>query len=124
MKKISSRTVCQMALSYDGVTEKDHFGGDAFSANKRMFATVWHENKTVNLRLSPEIQNYFLSKDGEGFLQIENAWGKKGWTKVQLDFIDATLLEKALDEAWKYSSIADKKAKPKNKKVGKTNRKK
>ena len=95
-----------MAKELDGVIEKDHFGSDSFSANKRMFATVWHDHNSVNLRLSPKEQKEFLSMDGEGFLEIDNAWGRQGWTKVQLEFVDVDEFKSALLAAWKYSAVA------------------
>jgi hypothetical protein len=53
---LSTKTACKMAGALDGVTLKDHFGSDAYCANKRIFATVWHEKNEVNLRLSVEQQ--------------------------------------------------------------------
>jgi hypothetical protein len=34
----SSKQACEMARSLKGVTDKDHFGSDAFVANGRIFA--------------------------------------------------------------------------------------
>ena len=89
------------------------FGSDAFYANKRIFATVWHDKNEVNLRLSPEEQRHFLVQDGEGFVEIDNAWGRQGWTTVQLEFVDPKLFEEALYSAWKHSSESKKKSKDK-----------
>ncbi|MEQ1876899.1 MAG: hypothetical protein ABL958_09655, partial [Bdellovibrionia bacterium] len=62
---------------FDGVTVKNHFGSDAFCANGRIFATVWHDKNRVNLMLNQEQQKSLLLKDGsEGFIQIDGAWGR------------------------------------------------
>lgn len=100
---LTAQKACEMAETLDGVTVKDHFGSDAYCANKRIFATVWHDKNEVNLRLSLEEQLHFLSLDGEGFVEIDNAWGRQGFTKVQLDFVDPKNFAKALKSAWEHS---------------------
>lgn len=104
MRKLTARQVCEMARSLEGVTEKDHFGSDAFCANGRIFATVWHDKNECNLMLNLEQQRNFLAIDGEGFSQIDNAWGRKGATNVQLDFVDREQFLDALKAAWVNSA--------------------
>ena len=84
-----------MARSFDGVTEKDHFGSDAFCANGRIFATVWHDKNEVNLMLNRQQQNQFLEMDGESFNEIENSWGDHA-IKVQLEFVERSVFVEAL----------------------------
>lgn len=104
MRELTAREASELLRSLEGVSEKDHFGGDGFSANGRMFATVWHERGEVNLRLSPDEQREFLGRDGDGFAEIANAWGRQGWTKVQLEFLDARSFGEAANAAWRYSA--------------------
>jgi hypothetical protein len=121
---VSTKTVCEMAEALEGVTVKDHFGSDAYCANKRMFATVWHDRNEVNLRLSLEQQRHFLSLDGEGFVEIDNAWGRQGFTKVQLEFVNRKQFEKALKSAWEHSAIKTPAARSDKKKATKPARSK
>lgn len=99
----------ELAMKLDGVTLKDHFGSDSYSANKRMFLTLWSSKMQGSLRLSPEDQREFLASDADAFSEIDNAWGKQGWTTVHLEFIKPDEFKKALQAAWKYSAV--KKAK-------------
>lgn len=108
---LTTRMACDMARSLPEVTEKDHFGSDAFCANKRIFATVWHDKNEVNLMLSPVQQRHFLEIDGEGFTEIDNAWGKQGATKVQLEFVDRNQFAEALKLAWEYSGVRSNRSK-------------
>jgi hypothetical protein len=94
----------EKAKALFGVSKKEHFGSDAYVANGRMFATVWHDQHKVNLRLSLQDQRKFLSLDGEAFVTINNAWGKQGWTCVQLKFIEQAQFMAALKCAWNYSA--------------------
>ena len=86
-----------------GVTMKDHFGGDAYSANGRIFATFWHEENYINLRLSLEEQARFVSLDGEGFVEVEGGWGPMGFTRVHMEFVDRENFVEALKSAYEHS---------------------
>lgn len=123
MKTLSTRKVCELARSLEGVTEKDHFEKDAFCANGRIFATVWHDKNRVTLMLNEKQQKTFLSRDGsEGFIQINNSWGRDA-IGVDLSSTDGDLFIEALNMAWlnsanKRSSPSRKsRAKPKGKAV-------
>lgn len=100
---MTSQLACELIRKLADVREKDHFGSDAFSTGKRMFATVWHENQSANLRLSPELQHHFLSQDGEAFSAIDNAWGRQGWTRVHLQFVAQDQFLAALNAAWAHA---------------------
>ena len=97
---VSSRTACEIARSLPNVSEKDHFGSDAFIAHKRIFATVWHDKAEVNLMFTTAQQNEFLEMDVEAFSPVPNKWGEKGATTAHLKYIDKALLAKALKAAW------------------------
>jgi hypothetical protein len=107
---LSSKSACEIARALPNVSEKDHFGSDAFYANKRIFATVWHNKNQVNVRLTPSQQKTFLETDGEALIEIENAWGKQGWTTVQLDFVDRKLFTEVVKAAWESSAMKMPKA--------------
>lgn len=113
MAKLTTQQVCELAKKLDGVSEKVHFGKDAFIANGRIFATVWHDKNRVTLMLNEEQQKSFLLKDGsEGFIQINNAWGKDA-IGIDLDSVDSDLFFEALEVAWINS--ANKRSVPKRK---------
>lgn len=100
---MKSKDLCALIESLPGVTVKDHHGGDGYCANTHMFITVWHDRNEANVRLSPTDQKRYLSIDGEGFEEIPNAWGKQGWTKINLDSVDRKTLEAALKSAFAFS---------------------
>lgn len=118
---ISTKAACEIIRQIPEVKEKDHFGSDAFSGAGRMFATVWHDEKKVNVRLSPALQKKYLELDSEAFTEIDNSWGRQGWTGIQLDYVDRNLFCEIVKEAWDFSKIkspssgrsASKKANPK-----------
>jgi hypothetical protein len=104
MAKLTTSAVCKLAEKFEGVTVKNHFGSVAYCANGRIFATVWHDKERVNLMLNQEQQKFFLLRDGsEGFIQINNAWGRDA-IGVDLASTDADLFTEALKMAWLNSA--------------------
>jgi hypothetical protein len=103
MAKLTTKQVCDMSRAFEGVTEQDHFGSDAFRANGRIFATVWHAKNEVNLMLNRQQQKEFLEIDGEGFNTLDNAWGEHA-INVQLEFVDRAVFAQALRAAWVNSA--------------------
>jgi hypothetical protein len=97
---LTTRRACEYARSFPEVTEYEHFGSDAFRAPGGTFATVWSSKRTVNLRLTPEQQRRFVELDGEGFVEIDNAWGREGWTTANLEFVDEAAFVEALGLAF------------------------
>jgi hypothetical protein len=97
---LKAKRACELVRELPDVTEYDHFGSNAFKAKGGTFATVWTEKNTVNLRLTPEEQRRFVALDGEGFIEIDNAWGRQGWTTANLDFVDEQAFRAALLAAW------------------------
>ena len=103
---LTTKAACSMARKLADVTEKDHFGGDGFYANKKIFATVWHEKQQVNLKLSPALQALFSGRAPDAMVPVDNAWGRQGWTAVSLSLVDKSLFEEALRAAWVASAIS------------------
>jgi hypothetical protein len=88
------------------VTEKDHWGGDAFVANKRIFATAWHEENKVNVRLTPEGQRQFMKRNKAAFSTWDNAWGRQGWTAIDLNKVTKKVFRNAINAAYEHSAVA------------------
>jgi cell wall assembly regulator SMI1 len=121
---ISLKTAREMLLKLEGVTEKDHFENDTFYTNKRIFATIVNAKNNVNVRLPLDLQKSYLETDGEVFIEVNNAWGRQGWTTIQLEFIDKILFSDVIKVAWNFSGmklgiLVKKKSKAKKKKKSK-----
>jgi YjbR len=101
---LSAKRALELVRELPDVTEYDHFGGNAFKGKGSTFVTVWEAKNTANLKLSPEEQRRFVMLDGEGFVEIDNAWGRQGWTTANLEFVDETAFREALAIAWRRSN--------------------
>src|SRR3954469_14331436 len=90
-----------IALSFEGASDKPHFNRIAFVVNKRIFATLSYEDKTLNLMFDPQLQMLFCPPNSEAIFPIRNGWGKKGATTINLNKTTTKLVQSALQEAYK-----------------------
>jgi hypothetical protein len=93
--------VRKLALGLEGTTEHPHFDRAAFKV-KRIYATLAADGKSLNLKLTPEEQEFKTMMAPELFSQIPNAWGRQGWTQVNLKAIGKAELAAALATAWQH----------------------
>lgn len=92
-----------LALALDGTIEAPHFDRAAFKV-KRIFATLAADGQTANLRLAPDEQELKCTIAPEAFAAVPNAWGRQGWTTVQLGRVSEEELAAALHMAWVHAS--------------------
>jgi hypothetical protein len=88
-----------IALSFDGVSEQQHFDRVAFKA-KRIFASIAPDQKTSNLLLSLEDQQLRCTIHATVLSPIPNKWGQRGWTTLNLATADVGLAYSVLHAAW------------------------
>ena len=92
----------KLALSLPEVEEKDHFGSPSFRIRGKIFAQLSAPDKDelrAILKLSVADQTALSLSDPEVFSSVP-AWGRHGWTCVQLDGIDAPTFGGLLRTAW------------------------
>ncbi|MBK5279895.1 MAG: MmcQ/YjbR family DNA-binding protein [Bacteroidia bacterium] len=98
---VDVETVRKLALSFPETAEQDHWGRPSFSVKKKIFVTVWLSEKRAVLKLSLIDQSVFTEYNPEIFYPIPNAWGKKGWTFVELKKVRKDMLKDVLNLAWR-----------------------
>jgi hypothetical protein len=96
----SPEDVKNMALSFEGASGKPHFNRIAFIVNKRIFATLSIEDKTLNLMFNTQLQMLFCPPNSEVIFPIPNGWGRKGATAINLAKATKKLVQSALKEAY------------------------
>jgi hypothetical protein len=95
--------VRRLALALDGTTAHPHFDRTAFKV-RRNYATLAGDGRSLNLRLTPEEQEFKTLLAPEIFAAVPNKWGAAGWTTVDLARIPLPDLEAALRLAWTHAS--------------------
>lgn len=105
---ITTKTVREIALSFDQVEEMSHFEKASFRVNKKIFATLNEKHNRATLKLS-ENDQYIFSLYGDKTIvySVPNKWGKQGWTNFNLDGLDEEFFKDALTAS--YCEVAPKK---------------
>jgi predicted DNA-binding protein (MmcQ/YjbR family) len=96
----------KLALSFDEAEEQPHFDKPSFRIKKKIFATLDLKKNIVCLKLSLINQSVFSAFDKTIIYPVPNAWGKQGWTYVELKKIRKDMLMDALTCA--YCEVAPK----------------
>lgn len=89
-----------LALLLPDVVEGAHMGHPDFRVCGRIFATLWTDEDRVVVKLAPEMQAVMIEAEPDVFGAIEGAWGRRGWTNVDLTMADEDTLRSALLAAW------------------------
>ncbi len=96
----------QIALSFPDVKEEPHFEKTSFRIKKKIFATVSVADNKAVLKLSELDQSVFCSFDKSIIYPVNGAWGKQGWTIVELKTVRKDMLKDLLTTS--YCNVAPK----------------
>ena len=108
-------TVRDLCLSLPHTAEVDHFSKPSYSVMKKIFATLWLDEKKIVVKLSPASQADYCDNRPQIYSPIKGYWGKKGWTEVNLSKITSKKeIEMVQQTAW--SNVAPKSTKSTHKK--------
>ncbi|MDQ0468602.1 MmcQ/YjbR family DNA-binding protein [Labrys wisconsinensis] len=105
----------RIALSLEGTVEAPHFDRAAFKA-ARIYVTLAADGRTANIRFTPDEQEFKCMMAPEAFAPIANAWGRQGWTTMDLSKLGEAELTSVLTTAWSHAQPA----KPKRRIAGPT----
>lgn len=104
---ITIETARKLALAYPDVEEKAHFDRPSFRIKKKIFLVLWPVEKRGVVKLSPEDQSVFCDYDKSIFYPATGAWGRQGYTIIDLKKVKATMFKDALNLSWEL--VAPKK---------------
>src|SRR6266478_4872545 len=92
----------QMALRFPGAIEAEHMNHPDFRIEGKIFATLGSPDETWGMvKLTPKQQRSFVKKAPDMFNPCSGVWGERGATNVHLASARQTVLQAALDAAWK-----------------------
>lgn len=106
-KMIEIATLRSLALSFPAATEEPHFEKTSFRVKSKIFATYDHKLNRLCIKLSEMDQDLFCSIDETIIYPVDNKWGKRGWTFVEMKRIPEELFVDVLTTA--YREVASKK---------------
>ena len=86
-----------LALAQTGAVEASHMGHADFRADGKIFAGL-PKAGVGTLKLQPEEQDMAMAIS-KAFSPAAGAWGRQGWTEVDLTKVDADLLASLMVKA-------------------------
>ncbi|WP_375462704.1 MmcQ/YjbR family DNA-binding protein [uncultured Methylobacterium sp.] len=95
-----------LALMLPDAVEGAHSGNPDFRVGGRIFATLWVEEARTVLRLPPAQQAACVAAEPDLFSPVPGAWGRRGWTSLDLDPCEEETLRAALLAAWHATAPA------------------
>ena len=95
----------RIVLGLDGVVEASHMSHPDFrSANGRIFASLNEDETRGIASLTPDQQADFIARAPKMFIPAAGAWGRGGWTMIDLKSADAEIVGEAVTLAWQRVS--------------------
>src|SRR6478609_283010 len=96
---VDLETARNYCLKLPEAEEYDHFGKPAYRVKKKIFATLWLDEKRAVLKLSPADQKFYCAEYTFLF-PVKGAWGKFGWTNIDLNKAKEPVFIESLTSAW------------------------
>ena len=101
----------KLALEIPGAIESSHMNHPDFRIEGKVFASLGYpDDRHGMVKLTPEQQRTFLKEASDVFEPCAGAWGKQGYTSVDLAVAKVDLLRAALQAASKNVASKKKKA--------------
>jgi len=104
---ITNQQFRKLALSLPEAMEQPHFEKTSFRVKKKIFATLDEGNRLAVLKFTPVDQSVFIDISKGSIYPVQGAWGKSGYTHVDLKKVSAALLKDAMNNS--YACVAPKK---------------
>ena len=98
---MTSTAFRRIVLGLQGAAEGSHMGHPDFrAANGRIFASLVEDETVATTKLTPDQQADFLRDDPTTFEPAAGAWGRSGWTMINLRSADQESVGEAITLAW------------------------
>ena len=101
---LSKKIIQALALSFPDTDEHPHFDLISFRVSKKIFATLNMPLKRCTLKFDAEYQDIFTALGKGKIYAVPNAWGKLGWTTLELSDVNKEFLRDALLIAWRITA--------------------
>lgn len=106
----------RLASALEGTEEAPHFDRLALRV-ARIYATIAADERSANLKLTPDEQALKCTTAPDAFSAVPGAWGAQGWTTVRLDAVSQAELHAALRLAWSHAQARNKPPTPRRQKA-------
>lgn len=90
----------EWALSFPNTNEAPHFDKTSFRVKGKIFVTYDSKHHRASVKLSLTYQDLFGLHDKTAVYPVPNAWGKQGWTYVELKKVRKEVLRDMVKAAY------------------------
>ena len=94
----------EIVLGMHSAVEGAHMGHPDFRANGVIFASLRADEASGVVKLPPDEQQAFLRTYPKVFAPATGAWGRQGWTVIQLKGAETAAVRGAVIAAWQHAS--------------------
>jgi hypothetical protein len=94
----------KLALAMPGAEESAHMDHPDFRVAGKVFATLTGDESAAFLKLTPAQQAGLIADLGDAATPAAGAWGKRGYTRVELKAVTAARLRPAVVVAWRNTA--------------------
>jgi hypothetical protein len=95
----------RIALAQPEAVEKSHMNHPDFRVRNKIFATIYsREGREGALKLTPAQQKEFMTKYPKIFSPAAGAWGRNGYTIVQIPLATKPVVNHAMRCAWRNTA--------------------
>jgi hypothetical protein len=98
---VSRAQLKNIALSMPEAQENSHFGQPDFRVRNKIFAGLSREGEIAWLKVASSVQVVLLTTRPEVFKAAAGAWGRSGWTYVQLPKVKPAELRTFVRDSWR-----------------------
>jgi len=103
---VTPRHITAWAMALGEVVKQPHFEKMSFRSKKRIFATLDEKKQILVVKLGEIDQSVFCQYDDQIIKPVDGAWGKQGWTMLNLKKVRKTICRDALTTA--YETVSKK----------------
>jgi predicted DNA-binding protein (MmcQ/YjbR family) len=103
-------TAGELALALPGAEERDHWGRPSYRIKGRIFATLHPADRRMVVKLPIDERLALTDLDPQTASAVPGAWGRQGWTIVELARADRRQVARLLRIAYDLVLTPKKKA--------------
>lgn len=94
----------KLALALPETIEASHMDHPDFRVGGKIFAALDAPAGWGTLKLTPEQQDFFMESESDVYRPAAGAWGRRGWTQVNLKKAKKKSVIHALAFAWRNTA--------------------
>jgi hypothetical protein len=94
----------RLALALPDTDERTHHGKPDFRVRGKVFGSLEPAAGRGTVKLTADEQELLMGAEPDVFTPAAGAWGRQGWTRINLPAVGEPTLRDALHRAWRNTA--------------------